>query len=287
MEPLTQRDVLSHQVEVPWPNLFQVEQDLLLCRAMAAIFDDAFLHDQVAMRGGTLLHKVNLAPSARFSEDIDLVVCGDRPEDHIRKALRRVLLGVLGTPKTSVWDTITLAVRNVVRPSRVLRMTYGVPSASGTGTMLVVKVEANATERSSHRPLVEIPFEFPFRGGVVNTRIKGYDIHEMLGTKMRALFQRRRGRDLFDLYWALQRSEPLPDPAMVVESFLYYLRAEGTAAGRREFNNILDAHLADPGFRSDTDILLRQGIEYDSREAGTYIRATLLGLIPEETPERR
>jgi predicted nucleotidyltransferase component of viral defense system len=281
MMHLTQRDVLSHQVEVPWPNLRQVEQDLLLCRAVAAIFNDDFLHDQVAMRGGTLLHKVHLAPPARFSEDIDLVVCGDRPEDHIRKALRRVLAGVLGTPKASIWDPLTLAVRNVARPSRVLRMTYGVSSVSVPGAKLVVKVEANVTERSSHRPLVEIPFEFSFRGAAMNTSINGYDIHEMLGTKMRALFQRRRGRDLFDLYWALLNHVPPVDPALVIESFSYYLQAEGTSAGRSEFINILESHLAASGFCSDTDNLLRRGIEYDSHLAGSYIRANLLNLIPE------
>ena len=36
--------------------------------------------------------------SARHSEDIDLVVFGTRPEDHIRKALKRVLRDVLGNP---------------------------------------------------------------------------------------------------------------------------------------------------------------------------------------------
>src|SRR5208282_3681587 len=98
MTPITRRDVIAHQSVVPWPSQIQVEQDLLLCRAMVALFDDSFLQDQIAMRGGTLLHKVHLAPPARYSEDIDLVVVGDRPEGHIRKALHRVLSGVLGTP---------------------------------------------------------------------------------------------------------------------------------------------------------------------------------------------
>jgi Nucleotidyl transferase AbiEii toxin, Type IV TA system len=74
------------------------------------------------MRGGTLLHKVHLAPAARYSEDIDLVVVGTRPPDHIRRAIRRVWTDVLGTPKASVWDTLKLAIRNTVKPSRVLRM---------------------------------------------------------------------------------------------------------------------------------------------------------------------
>src|ERR1700689_2543913 len=119
MTPLTRRDILGHQTAVPWPTLRQVEQDLILCRAMAALFNDEFLRTQIAMRGGTLLHKVYLAPASRYSEDIDLVVFGDRREDHIRKAIRRVLEHVLGTPKTSAWGVISLAIRNSVKPSKV------------------------------------------------------------------------------------------------------------------------------------------------------------------------
>ncbi len=33
--------------------------------------------------------------------------------------------------------------------------------------------------------------------------LTGYELEELLGSKMRALHQRRKGRDLFDLYWAL------------------------------------------------------------------------------------
>ncbi len=249
---------------------------------MAALFNDAFLHTQIAMRGGTLLHKVHLAPPARYSQDIDLVVFGDRPEDHIRKALKRVLREVLGNPKASVWDAIGLAIRNTVKPSRVLRMTYSVPSIIEAGTRLEIVVEANVTERTPHRPLVEIPFEFSFRDTPVRTRIKGYEIHEMLGTKMRALFQRKRGRDLFDLYWALTLAKPPVDPGAVIESFQHYLRQEGSDAGRAEFMGILESHLADRSFCSDMDQLLRVGAAYDPRMAGDYVKEKLLSLLPEQ-----
>src|SRR5882762_2201445 len=148
--PITRRDVIAHQLVVPWPSQVQVEQDLLLCRAMVALFDDDFLSGQIAMRGGTLLHKVHLAPASRYSEDIDLVAVGTRPEEHIRRAVRRVLADVLGTPKASVWDTLKLALRNTVKPSRVLRMTYSLPSIIEPGRMLDIVVEANVTERKPH-----------------------------------------------------------------------------------------------------------------------------------------
>src|SRR6266498_6130790 len=234
MTPLTRRDVLAHQAQVPWPTHRQIEQDLLLSRSMAALFDDKLLHGQIAMRGGTLLHKVHLAPPCRYSEDIDLVVFGDRPEEHIRKALRRVLADVLGDPRTSAWEAVRLAIRNAVKPSRVLRMTYSVPSVSEPGSTLDIVVEANATERKPHRPIAQIPFEFPFRDATTRTVVNGYHIHEMLGTKLRALFQRRRGRDLFDLYWALTLAKPPIEPAAIIESFQHYLRQEGSTAGRAE-----------------------------------------------------
>src|ERR1041385_6216968 len=101
MIPITRQDILAHQAVVPWVAQYQVEQDLLLCRAMVALFDDKFRNSQIAMRGGTLLHKVHLAPPARYSEDIDLVVVGTRPPDHIRRANCRELDGIFGALEKS------------------------------------------------------------------------------------------------------------------------------------------------------------------------------------------
>src|SRR5258708_3142412 len=141
-------------------------------------------------------------------------------------------------------------------------------------------VEATVPDRKPHRPIVEIPFEFPFRDATARTAIRGYHIHEMLGTKMRALFQRRRGRDLFDLYWALTRAKPAVDPTGIIESFQHYLRQEGGSAGRAEFSGILESHLADRGFCSDMKQLLRVGVKYDPHEAGQYVQTNLLSLLP-------
>jgi predicted nucleotidyltransferase component of viral defense system len=281
MNPLTRRDVIAHQSLVPWPLQHQVEQDLLLSLAMAALFNDEFLKSQIAMRGGTLLHKVHLAPAARYSEDIDLVVYGNRPEAHIAKAIKRVLKDVFGPPTDSIWDSIRLAIRNVAKPSRVLRLTYSVPSVSEPGRTLDVVVEANVDERKPHRDIVRIPFEFGYRGETVKSVLNGYDLHEMLGTKMRALFQRKRGRDLFDLYQALTLATPPVNPAAVIASFRHYLEQEGANAARVEFISILEGHLADPGFCSDMHALLRVGLTYDPQHAGQVVKSKLLSLLPD------
>lgn len=278
MTPLTRRDVLAHQAVVPWPSLRQVEQDLLLCHGMAALFNDHFLRGQVAMRGGTLLHKVHLAPAARYSEDIDLVVFGPRPEGHIAAAIRRVLKPLWGEPVDTAWDNLRLAIRNLAQPSRVLRLTYATRAVSEPGTNLNIVVEANVSERQPYRSIVPIPFNFPFRETTVAAVLNGYDLHEMLGTKMRALFQRKRGRDLFDLYWALTKAKV--DPALVIDSFLHYLHQEGNQAPRAEFETILDSHLADRGFCNDMNQLLRTDLDYDPRQAGQFVRERLLRRLP-------
>lgn len=57
----------------PWQNNFQVEQDLVIEKALFEIFSNDELRRQLAFRGGTALHKLYLKPQARYSEDIDLV----------------------------------------------------------------------------------------------------------------------------------------------------------------------------------------------------------------------
>lgn len=277
MSRLTRQDVLAHQAEVPWPAQHQVEQDLLLCRAMVALFNDPFLKGQIAMRGGTVMHKLHLAPASRYSEDIDLVATGGRPEEHLRAAIKRVLGEVLGPHKRWGWEEIKLAVRNLAQPSRVLRVIYELPSVVDAGRTLTVVVEANVSERQPYQPLVELPFSLPFRGAALATRLISYDIHEMLGTKMRALFQRRRGRDLFDLYWALTAAGAAPvDRARVVDAFQHYMQQEGTVVPRAEFLEQLDQRLADRGFCSDMQALLRTGLKYDPQVAGRVVREELL-----------
>jgi hypothetical protein len=47
---------------VPWSEDAQVEQDLIVCRALTAIYQDKFLSKRLAFRGGTALHKLYLSP---------------------------------------------------------------------------------------------------------------------------------------------------------------------------------------------------------------------------------
>ena len=70
---IDERHIAAWAAEHPWRLNEYVEQDLVICRAVVAIFSDPFLSARLVWKGGTALHKLFLAPQARYSEDIDLV----------------------------------------------------------------------------------------------------------------------------------------------------------------------------------------------------------------------
>jgi hypothetical protein len=75
----------------PWPTEAQVEQDLILSRAIVEIFSEPLLAKSLAFRGGTALHKLFIQPSGRYSEDIDLVQIDGGKIGPIMEALRKQL----------------------------------------------------------------------------------------------------------------------------------------------------------------------------------------------------
>ncbi len=75
----------------PWALDSQVEQDLIISRALIDIFANGELAEALAFRGGTALHKLYLHPAARYSEDIDLVQIRQEPIGQTLEKLRSVL----------------------------------------------------------------------------------------------------------------------------------------------------------------------------------------------------
>lgn len=249
-----------------------------MSQGVAAIFGDEVLRKHLAMRGGTVLHKAHLAPAARYSEDIDLVLVKAMDTDTLDGHLRRVLAPVLGQPSDSWIADAWLAIRNVLRPSKILRTAYRfVPL--GLQREETIKVEVNLNESASLYPLVEVELDsLDEEGDPVRATARSYDLNEMLGTKTRALMQREQGRDLFDLAhaWQLSAAGTTPyavDGSKTMEAFTWYLEKEGTRFGAEEANAHLDARLRKTAFRRDMDTLLRPGMPcFDVDAAAAMVR---------------
>ena len=89
---IPQRHITAWRSVVPWVEDSQVEQDLVISRAMVLLFQQPVLNSQLVMRGGTAFNKLLLPHPARYSEDIDLVMKSEGPTGDLAPA-RRTLEG--------------------------------------------------------------------------------------------------------------------------------------------------------------------------------------------------
>jgi predicted nucleotidyltransferase component of viral defense system len=101
---------------------------------------------------------------------------------------------------------------------------------------------------------------------------------ELLSTKLRALYQRKKGRDLFDP-WFCKTSLPV-DTGKVVASFIQYLERRGLKVSRAEFEENLLKKIEDAAFRDDITPLLRDGIDYDFDAAARYMLDEVVSKLP-------
>jgi hypothetical protein len=97
---------------------------------------------------------------------------------------------------------------------------------------------------------------------------------------LRALYQRKKGRDLFDL-WAASRRGAV-DTARLVQCFLRYIENDGLRVSRAEFESNLNEKLTDPAFHRDLAPLLAVGTTWDQSSAAEYVLRQAAPLLPGE-----
>ena len=247
--------------QVPWVDDAQVEQDLVISRALVDIFSHATLHNALAFRGGTALFKLHL-PAARYSEDIDLVQVIAEPAGPVIDALREVLDPWLGEPKRK---------QNNARVTLVYRF------QSEDGQPLRLKIEINTREHFAVAGFKEIPFAVNSRWYEASCSVRSYELNELLGTKLRALYQRKKGRDLFDLAIALDNRAANPEE--VVASFYTYMEHGGHKVTRTQFQENIAAKLNDKNFTSDIGPLLASGYAWDDIGMAKKVDDSLISLL--------
>jgi predicted nucleotidyltransferase component of viral defense system len=198
-------------VRAPWPDLRQVEQDLVICRALCDLFSSPALAGRAAFRGGTAIHKLLFAEPLRYSEDIDLVQCRAEPIGATVDAVRAALSWLGKCSREQAGHSMHLVFRFApeVEPESSLRL----------------KVEINTREHTSLLGIRRYPFAVESEWHSAEALIDSFEPEELFGTKLRALLQRRSGRDLFDLDQGLERLRL--DPARLVACFTHYVAQEG------------------------------------------------------------
>jgi len=245
----------------PWASRRQVEQDLIICKALVAIYTDDFLSSRLAFRGGTALHKLYLSPQPRYSEDIDLVQIHAENIGAILDRLREVL-AFLGKPKITPKrhnNTMIFRVDSTISPEAPLRL----------------KVEINCKEHFNVLGLTKFPFEVNNSWFSGKCEIVTYELDELLGTKFRALYQRKKGRDLFDLHKALEH--PNLNAENVLKCYKKYMTFDGgKAPSQAVYLANMEEKMQKKDFLNDIIGLLRPEVEYDQQKAYEIVKRELI-----------
>ncbi len=244
---ITQAELTHWATVVPWTRDDQVEQDLVLSRLIIEFARHPLLGSELVFRGGTCFHKLWLDRPWRYSEDLDYVRRTDGGVGEIFDAIRSVATDV-GFEKVGRHPKVKLR------------------AALVGGGALQVKVEMNTFERSPARPTVTRQLAVSSPWFVGEADVATFAIEELTATKVRALYQRRKGRDLFDLWLAVEHGGASVDG--IVECFEPY-RPDGWTTDRALEN--LDAKLALADFSNDLDQLVSSEPAGYSVEAAAHV----------------
>jgi predicted nucleotidyltransferase component of viral defense system len=264
---IPQRYILQWRTEAPWIDDDQVEQDLVISRALVDIFSHPLLRETVAFRGGTALHKLYFRPAARYSEDIDLVQIRAERAGPMMDAIRETLDPWLGKPE---WK----------QTQGRVTLYYRFTSESAAHVPLQLKVEINSREHFAIYGFEDMPFAVASPWFQGDCTIRTYQLDELLATKLRALYQRKQGRDLFDLFHALQ--DPRVMPERIVPAFLEYVKRGGHKITRAQFEKNMAEKLEDPTFMADISALIAEGFTWDIETAAPVVMSRLIEFIPGE-----
>ncbi len=230
----------------------------MLSRVVVEIFQEARIAGALAFRGGTALHKLFLLPPSRYSEDIDLVQLEPGPIGEFIDAIRGRLDSWLGEPRRKLGHgraTMLYRFETSVAPVQPMRL----------------KIEINTHEHFSVLGIDRRAFDVTSRWFAGGAEVSVFGLDELLGTKLRALYQRKKGRDLCNL-WRAQSGGGVR-PERVLDCFHRYMDKDGKKVSRAEFEANFEPKLRDPAFRDDIGPLLPAGVAFDHEEAaGPTIR---------------
>lgn len=252
----------SWRAHVPWQTLAMVEQDMVISRALINLYNHPKIQDTLIFRGGTALNKLIIVPPSRYSEDIDFVQMKQEPIGETIDAIRDVLDSWLGNPKRKLTE-------------RSAKLVYPYTGINRLPSKL--KVEINTTEHFQVLPLLKVPYSMDSNWFKGHCSIVTYELEELLATKLRALYQRRKGRDLFDLWHVF--SKKLADIDKVIQIFHKYCQNDRITITKELFHSNMMQKRHNKDFQIDMHVLLPHHILWDFEEAFEFVLNNVVSRI--------
>jgi predicted nucleotidyltransferase component of viral defense system len=199
-----------------------------------------------------------LNPQPRYSEDIDLVQINTEPIAETIDRIRAVL-SFLGKPKIK---------QKAHNNTMIFRFDSEIPPI----IPIRLKVEINCREHFNVLGLTQCDFSISNQWFSGNCAITTYHLEELLGTKLRALYQRRKGRDLFDLYKAVSTQDVSMEK--IIQCYRKYMNfAVEKPPTVKEYLQNMELKIQDDEFLGDTLMLLRPDELYNQVEAWGVVKS--------------
>jgi predicted nucleotidyltransferase component of viral defense system len=236
--------------KAPWPDFRQVEQDLIICRALCDLFNAPALRGKIAFRGGTAINKLLFQHPLRYSEDIDLVQIQHEPIGATVDAIRAALAWLGKCRREQAGHSMHLIFKFI-------------PEAD-TQSTLKLKVEINTREHENLFGIRHYPFTVENDWYYGKANIASFEPEELFGTKLRALLQRRKNRDLFDLGEGLKALALDADKLM--RCLEHYLALEGKPITRAMAEQRMLEKLT-RSLTEDIEPLLPAGVRFNEDDA--------------------
>lgn len=192
------------------PNL--VERDYVISWVLSALFGIDALTSAMAFKGGTAIRKVYF-PTYRFSEDLDFTLLPGA--DGLSAAdLRGELEGAVALARSAAGldlQLVSLGQTRAVDGEEAFegKVEYVGPMRRRAGSLARLKLDITRHEKLAWPPQV-LPLIHDYSDRADCARlISAYRLEEIVAEKLRAILQRNRPRDVYDLWFLLtQRSVP-------------------------------------------------------------------------------
>jgi predicted nucleotidyltransferase component of viral defense system len=248
----------------PWPTQSQIEQDLIISRLIVEIANHELLGQELAFRGGTCLNKLHLPKPLRYSEDLDYVRRTHSGIKSYLTAIREVAMGV------------GLTEHGTSQAGQMVHIVFDAQATGGAGRIRI-KIETNIAETEAYLPRITLPYTVDSRWWSGGADVSTFQVEELMATKLRALHQRRKGRDLFDLWHVLVDLNV--DEQLIANGLSHYMG--GAIFSHHDFAASLAAKLEHPDFIADLDLLTTGAPEqYDAALAADLVMERLGSRLP-------
>ncbi|MCW4018968.1 MAG: nucleotidyl transferase AbiEii/AbiGii toxin family protein [Candidatus Bathyarchaeota archaeon] len=253
---LTNHDLKVWADEQNLPDLLFAELDYRLVKTLETLYKDEFLSKRLCIKGGTAINKLYLVETSRLSVDLDFNQIGPKEEVLRERPDVRERIVELLTKQDSSYEIHSEHRYEQTRIKSRYKTVAGPPWS--------FKIEISHVERFPIVSPVKKQVKTP--DGLAD--VVTYTLEELTATKLRALLERFKGRDVYDLYFISQLK---PNPTVIRKMFMYYFyRSRKVYNPKVHYKNLMERYEIG-NYKDDVTDFVKPTVTFDLTRAAKNV----------------